>query len=202
APDDWTGECVAPPAVPDALANSITFLPPEVSDCRPVELPKPNQGSATWKYLARGCRSGKDPLECNDKTQLCSPRVPGWRSCMAKEGDNFYCPAGFPARHVFYRAVEGEFGCTPCTCGPPEGSVCEAEVHLYLDEHCATSVSESKPVSHDDPTCLPAFPVGDLRGISASFSIDEPGQCAPSVSSAVGGLEPAEPSTFCCRSEH
>ena len=200
APDGWTGECVAPSAVPDALVNSVTFLPPEVSDCTPVELPQPNNGSGTWKYLARGCRSGKVPLECNDTTRICSPRAPGWRSCMVKDGDNFYCPLGFPARHVFYRAVKGELDCKPCTCGPPEGSLCEAEVNLYTDDFCAGAPWMGSS-ANDGPGCFPAFPAGDLGGMSASLSINEPGQCTPSVSSAVGGLEPAEPSTFCCRSD-
>ena len=199
APPGWTGACTVPPAIPDATAASVTFLLPEMSPCEPVTLPEPMGGSGAWKEVVRACRPVEPFIACKEPGLACAPRIQGFRHCVYKEGENLLCPVGYPERRVFYGGVGGSLDCTPCTCGPPEGGLCRAEVRVYEDEACS-SLLEAGWVEHDAPAdfCSPGLAAGELRGMAAIWETNEPGQCTPDGGHAQGGFEPVEPSTFCC----
>lgn len=202
APNGWNGACVSPGTIPAAEFTSMTMAGPTVRPCEPVMEPVPAWGSLEWHRFARACRSADALRGCDDPTKQCAPTStpppPGFSQCLYKEGEQLQCPTGYPDRRVFYSRTEGEFGCTDCQCGPPEGSDCSVSIITYTDTAC-NNVLFPFAVELESPVCVIGMTSGDLAGMSASFLTNIPGECTASGGQPFGEVAPADPSTFCCQ---
>src|SRR5262249_49919683 len=113
-PSPWDGSCFAPPNPVAAnqdcggppCVQSLTPAPLTVNEtgCTPVQATVPENTPATWGTFARACKaSAYDP--CNDRHGLCVPPAPGFKSCVAHEGD-LPCPVvemnPYTEKHTFY----------------------------------------------------------------------------------------------------
>jgi hypothetical protein len=206
APIGWDGACIAPPAIVDAAAESLTYLPPALVPCAPTTGTEPTSGSATWATLARACGQ-VDPLSsCDNPALTCAPAsggaAGGFRQCVFKDGEQDECPSGYSERWVFYRGIEDQLSCTACTCGPPQGTGCEAHVAVYSDPACAALLDEYSIAAAGMPDCQPSVSPGDLRGMGATWLTNDPGACEPAGGVPTGTVTPADPSTFCCVAAH
>jgi hypothetical protein len=206
APAGWTGECVAPGVIADGMNNavaSITFPATEIIPCTPKAGPAPTAGSFTWTTLARACRSPKVTIGvCAEENLSCAPALAeapsGFRHCVFKEGEHMQCPTDYPERRVFYGRIDGEVQCAACTCGPPQGSECKADIFAYSDDVCGVWISFQSPELQMSACNDYALP-GDLRSMDATWLVNSPGTCAPGGGGITGEAHPADPSTFCCR---
>jgi len=197
--DGWQDTCVATPAVPDGQLASLVFLAPELGACTPVTGSE-TSASVTWARLARACRAGTQTGACDDLRQQCATAAEGFRQCVFRDGDDEACPEGYPERQVFYRGLDGSLGCTECTCGAPEDGDCAARITTYAELGCPQSKAlASADVAIDQPKCVDVQEAGALRSASLTIEVSTPGTCPPAGGEPIGEVEPADPSTFCCR---
>ena len=204
APEAWNGSCFSNGIVEGAALTSIYFPPLTQAPCEPQEGVILEQAEYGWGIVARACQSIHEPLWCN-RNQLCAPYsdtdYSGFWQCIYAKGDESTCPLGYPSRRVFFTEVDANAaGCSPCTCGPPEGGVCSAMVAVHEDPACLTQGgSKYVTLQHDD--CLDVQPGTLLRGMSATWIQNEAGTCTPAGGDPTGEIKPAKPSTFCCTRE-
>ena len=204
APPDWSGACVAPPAVPANLLGSVTIAPLTVSPCVSETGPIPTKGQAYWKTYARACL-GEVAGSCASSAEVCSPTAepppPGFSQCIKylMPGDA-KCPDTYPVKHVFYGAFNDTRDCTQCTCSAPEASVCTALVSYYSNANCTTLMNAAW-IGQDVGQCHDAMPGSVLQSMSAMPVDNQPGYCQASGGVPYGEATPTNPSTFCCQEE-
>src|SRR6185437_3705118 len=139
---------------------------------------------------------------CDDNKKLCVPVAPpGFATCIYQMGDND-CPDGaespYTEKHVFYGGVDDTRACAACSCSPPSGSVCSAEVFVYADSACATVPSYAATITSTGAECHDLAPGAALGSKSSSAPTYTPGACQPSGGEPIGGVTAVVPSTFCC----
>lgn len=197
-PDGWTGACAVQAGIPVAAGGTLRMAPTTAGPCAPVLGPVPTSGSFQWATFARACQSAEVGPACLDRAQRCAARSGGgFRQCVFKDGDEPRCPAGYPERRVFYRGTKGDLDCSPCTCGPPQGGECAANLVTSSDGSCSSGLVSGFALL-DEPKCWDATQSGEVRGLSASWVVNEPGGCEPGGGQPQGVVEPDGPSTFCC----
>lgn len=197
-PDGWAGACVEQTGIPIAMGESLRMAATTLGPCAPVLGPVPASGSFQWATFARACQTAEAGPACLDRAQRCAPRSGGgFRQCVFKDGDEPLCPIGYPERRVFYRGTKGDLDCSPCTCGPPQGGNCKATLVGSSDGGCASELVAGVAVQ-DQPQCHHAMLGGTIRGLSASWEVNEPGGCEPGGGDPQGVVEADGPSTFCC----
>lgn len=202
APEGWQGECTSNGTIPEAQFGSIELLAPTEAPCEALTGTVPKQADIRWGTLARACQTS-EPLGACDAATLCvptsEPPPEGFSQCLFKEGDQGECPFGYPERRVFYEGIDtSAAGCTACACSPPEGGACLASMVAYEDALCLDAFTTGSPYL-DAPDCTNAMPGYDLRGMSASWMVNEPGTCTASGGEPFGEAKPAIPATFCCQ---
>lgn len=203
APAGWDGKCA--PAVPptDAVLGSITIAPVTERPCAPVLDPilKREGFAPPWKTAARACMAEAIPGVC-DPGETCVPATepppPEFRQCIFYERDGDpRCPDNYPEKHVFYGGVADTRGCTDCECLQTAASACEAMVTSYRDESCQRQIitaSVTNEVScHDVPSGM------GLKGISATWTTNQPGTCTPKGGEPYGQVTTVDARTFCCQ---
>lgn len=197
SPEGWDGSCVSPGNFPPAQATTIKFLPTRVRGCAPSAGPEPAATSISWATLARAC----SPI---DEAAAPEPLPPGFARCVFQEGEPGACPPRYPERRVFYGRAEDTTRCTPCSCGPPEGSSCVAFVEVHDTPTCSTFVSSGMLVDNiieeGELACMMELSGQDMgpEGLQATMTTDLPGACAPAGGEPAGEARPADPATFCC----
>ena len=146
---------------------------------------------SSWRVSARACASA-GPVEKGtcEGAQLCVP-LPGApmapRPCIFRAGD-VACPAAdFTAKHVVYAAADDTRRCTPCTCGPPAGAVCNATVA----RGCGGTDGVSLPAS-----CAALSNAFQVELVDAG--VPSGGACAAAGGAPDGALVPTSPTTLCC----
>ncbi|WP_437729832.1 hypothetical protein [Sorangium sp. So ce1335] len=206
APAGWSGACTAPAAVGSGELGSLLIQAPTVSGCAPAndagaappELPAP------WTVRARGCSGEAGVHTCREPGKMCVaapvPRPTGFAMCVrylrpgAPE-----CPAEYPELREIYREFDDTRSCTPCGCGPLEGSACTALVSAYEDEGCSALLG-AETVTLAGPKCV-AGPELRIESMEARWIKDEPGTCAATGGVAVGEATPKGATFFCCQSD-
>jgi hypothetical protein len=150
----------------------------------------------TWGVNARACASSLAPAQTDcAASQICAP-VPAspYQSglCVAQAGDAA-CPAGYPAKTLYYGGVSDTRTCAGCSCGPVTGASCSAklETSTSTDSSCSASViTYGLPLN----TCAPVQSTGEFRVTTVLSG----GACAPSTPAPSGAATPTSPTTFCC----
>jgi hypothetical protein len=208
-PSAWDGGCTTSDAI-DAgqlcdggpCVQSLAIGAPTVTEtgCTAVQ-DSVEQGSVSWGSFARSCAQAVES-ECAGNHDLCVPVAPpGFKTCVFQVGDA-ECPKElanpYSEQHVFFQDVMDTRGCTACTCSPPAGSVCSAEIFIYGDSACATVPSYAATVLSTDAECHDLAPGAALGSKSSSAPIYAPGACLPSGGETMGGVTALVPSTFCC----
>lgn len=184
ASGSWDGSC-APAPTPirsDAFA-SVTFDPPELAPCTPVErAPEP------WRRTLADVRA-------------CKPKTPNWIpgaafTCYPPQ-DNGECWKGYPILRNFSTVIDART-CTPCSCTAPTDGKCTVKTTLYQDVFCDDELGDAFITNNDPPMCS-RVTTAPLAAMRSTFTQNEPGTCTPSVSTIEGGkLEPVETHIVCC----
>jgi len=222
APTDWDGSCTAANSIPAGAqcdgkpcVQSLTVGALETVDdgCK-LDLPEPPTADVgppgpvsfappTWGTLALAC-SGLPPggpVGCGSG-EMCIPSPeppPEFRVCVMKDGDVPCEGERYVERFVYYRDYEDTRGCTPCGCGPVEGSLCTALVSTFTDAACTAPLFGGYPVSSLKSPCLDLTPAGEALGSKSMSNITyHPGVCQPTGGEPQGGSLPVNPATFCC----
>ena len=208
-PSGWDGGCTANDAVGAGqlcdggpCVQSLTIAPPLVNETGCVATLSPTeQGDISWATFARSCKTAVEEA-CDDNQRLCvAVAPPGWKTCIFEHGD-FDCPTDlvsvYSEKHTFFAGVKDTRSCTACTCDPPVGSTCSAEVFVYGDSACATVPSYAETILSTGGECHDLAPGAALGSKSSSAPIYAPGACQPGGGQGMGGVMPAQPSTFCC----
>jgi hypothetical protein len=206
-PNPWDGTCTTYDAIPAATQPcggapciaSIAIAPLVLSEtgCAVAVQSAPAGSAALWGTFARACTAAV-PTPCNDENGICSPFLSGSSPCIYHEGD-VACPGSYSPyseKHVFYGSVDDTRSCTPCSCGAPAGSACEALVSVYSDT-CSTLLDATE-ITAAAPLCLDVPPGSGLGSKAATPATYTPGACQASGGEAMGTAQPGEPSTFCC----
>ncbi|WP_044240794.1 hypothetical protein [Chondromyces apiculatus] len=198
-PGNWGGTCL--PITPLDAPQSLLAGATTVTACEPVGTP-PLEETVAWRVMAIACASGAELKACEDPDALCAPPsgkpLEGSKQCVFHQGEALVCPYGYPLQYVFNSAPGDSVTCSPCTCLPPQESVCEALVNTYTDASCAQYIRDV-PASVGTESCVAIDAVTTQVGsVQAVFSLAQPGSCTPQGGQMVGGGVPVKPSTFCC----
>lgn len=211
APASWDGTCDATTQVPlGATSLSIAPLSKE-EGCAPslarVPALVPEAVPYHWNRSARLCHGESWGL-CGDARTACIPDdepslLAGFRLCIFHEGD-LPCPPidGWPEKHLFYGGVEDHRQCTECTCGPPMGSMCTAQISSYTDAACSVPVGPGYTITSAKPQCVEFRAPGQALGSkSATPPTYIPGACQPMGGEPMDGgtAEATNAMTFCCK---
>ena len=156
-PAEWDGGCLPDKAIPPGTSiQSVTIEPLAVqeSGCTPSQ-PVPVLAPVTWSTFAWACQ-GTPSGTCSDG-EYCASFVPapGFLVCVGHEGA-VTCPTDSPYAnpYVFYDPTAYDTrSCSACACGSPSGSTCSADVSVYSDATCSTTVS-SNLVGSNAPLCV------------------------------------------------
>jgi len=218
APNEWDGTCFSPAKLPAGAFASIALPTSTVTGCTPSSYPPilppsamaPRSnviyGGIGWRTVAKAC-AGDAFGKCSDSKKTCVPNAlpppPEFRYCVKYQSTNVdvadlpECPNEFPERHVFYKKWEGTRECTPCACGEPVGSQCNAAFSAFQDPACGSipthifkDVPEGSCVNGNGMPWM-------LSAISAKWNVNNPGKCEPSGGELVGEVKPADPRVFC-----
>ncbi|HSN96882.1 MAG TPA: hypothetical protein VLS89_01245 [Candidatus Nanopelagicales bacterium] len=115
-----------------------------------------------------------------------------------RRGQGGACPFRFPEQRIFYGGAESSLACTPCTCDPPEGSVCLIQIEDNYGTPC-TGFGGSQTIGLDGGCVVYpngfSSPLASLRAIPLDMYA---GTCAPHGGEPEGEAIPTDPTTFCC----
>ena len=118
------------------------------------------------------------------------------RVCIWQEG-SLECPAGgYSDRFVRHASEDDDRNCQACTCGSPEGE-CSGSVVLRSSNDCSGATPSL--VVTIGGACSSNVG-GTVSSASAGTLSVENVACEPSVGTAIGEAEPADPYTLCCLS--
>ncbi|WP_437777419.1 hypothetical protein [Sorangium sp. So ce1097] len=202
APAGWDGACAAPDAAIAGELGSLVVTAPTVTSCEPIERTGEPRGRPPWSKRARGCAGSLDPQACGDVDRTCvaSPAQPTAFTTCARYLRRGVpeCPAEYPDLRTLFEDFDDTRGCTPCACGPVEGSTCSALVSAYQDSRCDQLLG-AVSVTLGAPKCVTG-PGLRLASMSAQWIENDPGKCSPSGGAAIGGVVPKEQVFFCCQS--
>ncbi|WP_156338849.1 hypothetical protein [Chondromyces crocatus] len=209
-PEGWDGSCLAidPLNAPRSLRVGAT----SVGACEPVTV-SIHKASFGWETKAKGCMLGWPAEACPRPYEVCAPRVEtardGFELCIyqpgsgktenAKPGWGPSCPAGFPQVRVFHGGVADDSWCTPCSCGEPEGSVCDGRLTLHEGVGCQGDQQEVPTGLNGNACSVPLNLIPEIRSVEVELVRDQPGSCKPAGGNLVNGGMLLEPATFCCR---
>jgi hypothetical protein len=153
---------------------------------------------AGWTATAILCASEAGTGGC-DAGSVCTPKA-GFpyatgTYCVATTGAAM-CPASYPNGHTYYGPKGTDTrGCTPCTCGVPDGSACVGGTTTFYDQPGCSHNPAIEPM----PTGCTNFP--DKNG-SGTYSGETPsgGSCLPSggIPSGTFTPDPTSATTICC----
>lgn len=205
APASWNGACTPANAIPSGngvASISIGPLGLVESDCTPEDLePGLKTPVPSWKTYAFACY-GDGGLPCPDGSfclPTSAPLPQGFRLCVFREDLSKECPAEYPNRHIFFEDYDDGRTCSGCSCGPPEGSTCSAQILAYEDSACKV-VQASTTVTSAPGSCVNVISPGAAMGSkSASEATYAVGACAPIGGEPGGTVFATEPALFCCR---
>lgn len=215
-PVSWDGSCTTQNAIAPGLScgsagpcvQSITFAPLAILDesCAAADLldtstvPRPHP---SWDKLARICE-GSAFGACNADQHCVPVREEGFMQCVYADGD-VDCQAEdedpapeYTEKFLVYEAYEDHRVCSPCTCGPAEGSVCSSTISLYASATC-TDATFKASASSEKPTCLDINPAGQaITAKTATAPLYQPGVCQPAGGELSGDVEKLGAHTICC----
>ncbi|MFT3764709.1 MAG: hypothetical protein QM820_04210 [Minicystis sp.] len=208
-PPGWDGDCTSNDSVPAGqlcaggpCVQSVTIAPLTVMEegCAPAQLPIPKDTTASWGTTVRVCRGGS--LSGCDGNGYCTPPAPpGFRYCVFRDGDRDCTDPSFgpyTEKHVFYEGFTDTRSCSPCTCGPPAGSTCTAQISIHADAACSSLPLDAHLMDSSAPACVDVIAGSALGSKSASPPTYTPGACQPSGGEPMGSAVPVGPSTLCC----
>jgi len=204
APAGWDGSCTSPTPV-DQL-GSITIAPLTIAPCLPVVdhvTIKDLYAGSTWATFARACTGLVYEGACANAGERCVPTAepppPGFRQCLLYlPSDEAVCPTDYPEKHTFFRGLEDTRACTACECTPIFPSHCAASLSAYTDASCMTGLV-SALMGADASQCHDVMPGAQIASMKATWTLDDPGTCAPMGGFPTGTAIPTTPRTFCCQ---
>lgn len=209
APPSWDGSCTAQDAIPGgAQCNgcpcvkslTIDLLTLTENGCAPH--PNPHEAvpllGSSWKTSALACQRSDYP-PCS-ATQVCAPVADSrFATCIFTWGDDHKCPEPYTAQHIFYDDFDDTRQCADCTCDPPVGSFCTAQLSVYKDDKCVDPILQGYPLASKEPACTSALPPGLPLGSKAiTKPTYTPGSCQPGGGGQTGELALIGAATFCC----
>ncbi|WP_153817279.1 hypothetical protein [Polyangium spumosum] len=152
----------------------------------------------TWGTIARICE-GSAFGQCLADEHCVPAPVGSFQQCVQRTGIHD-CPAEeYTERHILYEAFEDERTCSPCTCGAPSGSYCQASVSFYPDASC-TAPTFTVSASSIEPTCFDVNPDGQAIGAkTATVPAYHAGICQAQGGELDGAVQLLGPRTLCCR---
>ncbi|AKT41100.1 hypothetical protein [Chondromyces crocatus] len=197
-PPLWSGSCLEVPAVDEADVASLSASETRVGACEPNVGPIPASDAFAWDFHAMACANEAAPRLCEDEANWCAPQLTGdFHQCVYTRGDEPTCPVGYPKRRVFFEGIDGSLACTACACDAPAVSECRVNVEAFRDPACNDSIGDVDP-DLATRACTDLVLPGGLRSLSMTWTVDEPGACAPRGGSPTGRVTPDGPTTFCC----
>lgn len=193
-PPGWDGSCWSPGLIDGSEYTWLLYPPMPQAPCTPIEGPAA-QAQIGWETMGRACR----PVSCEGAAPCAGTGglEAGFAVCVYGEGER-ECPADYPERTVLHGGVDNSgLGCTPCTCGAPEGGLCLGFIDRYRDTTCG-DWDGGILVGSTGKACSGSTPPQDLGSITGFWYTQEPGTCAPGEGVPVGEARPTQPMTFCC----
>lgn len=211
-PAAWDGSCTQHDAVVAGMA-SVTFAPLTIKEdpCVP-QLVVPHDLPKAWAR-AHSCGGTANGV-CPNSGDVCRPKLPPdplplpgqpphgtWTYCISQSGtadDVGPCPSAYPKQRVFVANYTDTRVCSPCTCGPPEGSSCTSTISVYSDGACTTEIGTLTP-NMPGLLCLDlpsgGSPLGSKAATPPAYS---PGSCEPSGGTTGTLTIDAPVAAFCC----
>jgi hypothetical protein len=208
-PAGWDGGCTGNDGLdagtlcdgsPCAQSATIGPLTVDETGCTP-QAPTVSPPPITWQSAVLVCH-GMAYGACDVSGETCTPAPPpGFSTCVFQDGDSD-CDAPLLAPYtqkiLAYGGVSDDRSCSACTCGPPAGSVCTAEISLFPDGMCASSMPNANPVDSTKPVCVDLITGTALGSKSAGTPTYSPGTCPAGGGALLGSAVGLAPKTFCC----
>lgn len=208
APQGWSGSCVAPASIFFSGSGSVRVGATSEQPCAPVaDAPQKGNPGPDFTVVARGCAGEAITDVCQDPGHTCMPTAepppPGFRQCIMytfpDDDAPVECPEDFPEVHRFYSDVDDGRECTECTCTQTATSMCVARLATFTDASCSAGSEIFSTTVGDLSLCNEVMPGMILRGMSATWMVNQPGACQASGGESVGAAVPRAPRTFCCQ---
>ena len=199
-PEGWDGSCYEFPPQPETLYRSWERAGTSLTPCEVITGPEPMVAEIVWSAHARACA-----IDEPAKIATAATTTPFTR-CVWQDSEVAACPESFPVRKVFFEGAEGSLGCSPCTCGEPEGSRCRSRTGYDPAPGCNPDVwgmypSELGPGSCGTPVTDEPGIMWELFSMYSEWEINTPGTCPPAGGAPLGEVAAIGPATFCCEAE-
>ncbi|WP_437653652.1 hypothetical protein [Sorangium sp. So ce1182] len=179
----WDGTCApAGTPIPGEAFASVTFEAPALGGCVPSPPPEPLPVVARFGKACAGY-IGQPPE--------------GYDLCIRTKTDGS-CWDDYPEKREFTEELMDNRLCSACTCGPPEGGNCSADLFLYGDAACGEEILASEGIGQGEPRCADVSAPSAVVAMRAELTGAEPGSCTPSVSKVTGTVERGEMHIVCC----
>jgi hypothetical protein len=208
-PANWTGSCTSTNPIAEGLmcegepcVKSVVFQPPAIAPCV-AEPAMPLEGEPldppAHKQVVEFV-SASTGQTCGSTSNCIAPPPTKYKLCLVANDLDvaISCPDGWTDPYVGWRKVTNARSCSACTCGPPEGALCEVRASVYADDLCTDVRGDMVLSSNDAATCVDLTAGTALKSKTAAIHSYQAGTCAPSTSEVIGDLELKRPVTYCC----
>ncbi|MCC6527201.1 MAG: hypothetical protein IT373_31420 [Polyangiaceae bacterium] len=185
------GACTSLPNGASFGAIEVMPVPCSGGNCPPV--PSVGKPPTVWVEPAEACAPGGTPGGC--EAGRCAPPVDDAVVCVATQGAQQPCPAGYPNGRTVFTALNDTRGCTACSCGPAAPGTCDTMLHLYANGTCAAPAGAALP---DDGVCTPMDPQQVFLSARPELLGTNDAHCEPSDPTPTGTVTATAPYTVCC----
>lgn len=202
-PAAWDGSCEATGSAPGGQfcgGSSCNLAVKSAAPTLTAGTCTPGGGVATkpdlvWGIKGVACGDAPQGGGC-EAGQACQPApsapfLPGL--CIYKAGENDCPGAPFTEQHILYEGVDDTRDCAMCTCGGSQGGSCSANITVYSDPACSSSLA-----TFQAGACAALSMNPGVVGRKADNILITPGSCPAAGGEATGGATPSKPTTFCC----
>lgn len=151
--------------------------------------------------LFRGCQVLREG-QCDSPKEVCALRGSGMM-CVFREGEH-QCPEAYSVtRKVLYKNVSDTRGCGECKGILGKGELqIRGKVSFHADDGCNDTPRHILNYSELEGLCSPNEAQSDKGWLFVKANTDEvsyTGSCTTTPWKSIGGVEPKDPTTLCCK---
>ena len=206
---NWGGSCASTNQIAEGVTcdgepcvKSLVVQPPTIAPCvAEAVMPPGGQPAASLKHRRTiEYVTASTGQACGSTSNCIAPPPKDYKLCLVANDIDVAvsCPDGWTDQYVGWRDVVDMRMCSACTCGPPEGAMCDVHTSVYADNACTVGRGDLVLSSNEGAKCVDLSMGTALGSKTAEILSYQAGICAPSTSEVVGDVKLERPVTYCC----